>query len=242
LRKAPFVIRKELRCNITSASKRGVTFLRITSGRSKYRAAIGRIELSFPYRVPAIRSNGALLEDDVPGAFKDLREIAGVELAIFAVPERSDRSSNHGRKGKSPRQGGVFYVVVLNVTPIILGRDDHFPKEEVVPLTGALLYDLSRAGFQLHAVEDANDITAILGAGTDTTVVDEEFNSVGYLAFIPGTADDRLAGGDEISGIDRKCSFATAILNLPSDNADSTAVLINDFYGHSVDEGDVEIC
>jgi hypothetical protein len=62
------------------------------------------------------------------------------------------------------------------VIPDIVGNNNDFP-EEVVPLTAALLYDAIRAGFKLRAVEDPNDITAILGAYTDATVVDKLFGS-----------------------------------------------------------------
>jgi hypothetical protein len=67
------------------------------------------------------------------------------------------------------------------------------------------------------------------------------FNSLDYIAFIVFPGDNRIVRGDQISWIDRICSFAAAILNLPSDNANSSAVIINDLYCNSFNQSEIEV-
>jgi hypothetical protein len=114
--------------------------------------------------------------------------------------------------------------------------DDHFPQEEVVPLTAALLHDPIRVGYKLNAVENPDYITTILVAKTDATVVNKPFNSPDYIVLGMCTADNRTVRGDEIPRTDRNCSSAPAILDFASDNANSPTVVINDFYGNSFNQ------
>src|ERR1035438_3840975 len=96
---------------------------------------------------------------------------------------------------KSGRRDEIAAAVISG--PI--GGNDHFPKKEVVPLTGALLEHALRARFKLHAVEDPYDVTTILDAHADAPIVDKVFNSPDNSVLIGSIVDERVVNSDYIS-------------------------------------------